>query len=313
MTTTTFIKNVRAVVRTVATASAFAAVTLLGSSGSAATLGAYMYGIDDNSDIYEINPADQTMTKVYTSPSSTSLANSMAYDDSRGQLFFVDGASGLNYWQRGASTVTNVTGAPVGVSADPFNAAYYNDAIYFFEANTANLKRANLSYSGSGTSAVPSIASVDTFVIAGMNPSGVDTNTFGDIAIDTATGTLYASTSRGRFYSLNLADPANSFNQIVASLGNDRSVGYQLAFSSDNSTLYGHRYSDGSWVTIDTTTGAATAIAGFVTTFGNGGLRDLGGSAVNAVPEPSTIGLAAIGGIAGLGYTIRRRRKAQGA
>ena len=291
-----------------------AAILLAGSSSQAATLGAYIYGVDDNSDIYEINPADQTWNKVYTSPTTSTLANSVAYDRDRQQLFFVDNQSGLEYWQAGTSSVASVGGTPVGVSSDPFNAAYYNDAIYFFEHNTANLKRANLSYSGSGTSAVPSIASVDTFAVLGMNPSGIDTNTFGDIAIDTATGTLYASTSRGRLYSVSLADPANSFNEIAASLGNDRRVGFQLAFNADNSTLYAHRYIDGSWFTVDTTTGAATPIAGFVTTFGSGtGFRDLGGSAVNAVPEPSTIGLAAIGGIAGLGYTLRRRRKAKAA
>ena len=221
-----------------------------------------------------------------------------AYDGSRGQLFFIDSANTLEYWQRSTNTVSSVSGGSLGVASDPFNAAYYNDAIYFFEHNTANLKRASLSYTGS----VPSISSIDTFAVAGMDPTGINTNSFGDIAIDTATGTLYASTSRGRLYSVSLADPANSFTQIAASLGNDRSVGFQLAFSADNSTLYGQRYLDGSWHTIDTTTGVSTPIAGFVTTFAGGsGFRDLGGSAVNAVPEPSTIGLAAIGGLAGLG------------
>jgi hypothetical protein len=304
-------KACASVVRAALTVAIMTISSMAASTSVAVPIGTYMYGLDDSGDIYEINPATQTTTKVFTSPPSTVLANSTAYDDSRGQLFFIDGASGLNYWQRGASDVANVTGAPVGVSADPFNAAYYNNAIYFFEANTANLKRANLAYTASGSSVIPSITSVDTFVISGMSPTGNNTNTFGDIAIDTNTGTLYASTSRGRFYSLSLADPENSFNQIAASLGNDRSVGYQLAFSSDNSTLYGHRYSDGSWVTIDTTTGAATAISGFVTTFGNGGFRDLGGSALNPVPEPSTIGLAAVGALAGLGWTLRRRLAAQ--
>ena len=142
-------------------------VTLAGARASGATLGAYIYGIDDNSDIYEINPADQTWEKVYSSAAIGTIANSVAYDDSSGQLFFI---------------------------------------------------------------------------------------------------------------------------------------------SSDNSTLYGQRYIDGTWHTIDTATGGATPIAGFVTTFGSGnGFRDLGGSALNPVPEPSTLGLAAIGGIASLGYVVRRR------
>lgn len=307
-TTTTFVRSLRTHAR-LALAAVIAAVTLACGTASAATTGAYIYGIDDNSDIYEINPADQTWNMVYDSPTIGSIANSVAYDSDRQQLFFIDSTNSLEYWQRSTGTVSTVSGGSLGLSNDPFNAAYYNNAIYFFEHNTANLKRANLTYTGAGTSAVPSIASIDTFAVAGMDPTGVNTNSFGDVAIDTDTGTLYASTSRGRFYSVSLADPANTFTQIAASAGNDRSVGFQLAFSTDNSTLYGQRYIDGTWHTIDTTTGIATPIAGFVTTFGSGGFRDLGGSALNPVPEPSTIGLAAVGGPAGLGYTIRRRRR----
>jgi hypothetical protein len=313
-TITARIARLHTLIRTALALAVLVAAGLASSTAAAATLGAFIYGIDDNSDIYEINPADQTWEKVYSSAAIGTIANSVAYDDSREQLFFINSDNSLEYWQRGTSTVSTVSGAAIGVSSDPFNAAYYNDAIYYFEHNSANLKRANLSYTGSGTSAVPSITSVDTFAVQGMDPTGINTNSFGDIAIDMATGTLYASTSRGRIYSVSLADPANTFTQIAASLGNDRSVGFQLAFSSDNSTLYGQRYIDGTWHTIDTTTGIATPIAGFVTTFGSGnGFRDLGGSALNPVPEPSTLGLAAIGGIASLGYVARRRRAAKAA
>ena len=188
-------KACASVVRAALTFAIMTISCMAASTSVAVPIGTYMYGLDDSGDIYEINPATQTTTKVFTSPPSTVLANSMAYDTSRGQVFFVDGASGLKDWQRGASSVTTVTGAPVSLSADPYIAAYYNAAIYFFEAIT--------------------------------------------------------------------------------------------------------------------TTGAATAISGFVTTFGNGGFRDLGGSALNPVPEPSTIGLAAVGALAGLGWTLRRRLAAQ--
>jgi hypothetical protein len=73
--------------------------------------------------------------------------------------------------------------------------------------------------------------------------------------------------------------------------------------------LYGHRYSDGSWYTIDTANGAATQIAGFITTPGGAGFHDLGGAA--AVPEPSTFALAAIGLAGGIACRIRRRRRAE--
>ena len=84
-------------------------------------------------------------------------------------------------------------------------------------------------------------------------------------------------------------------------------MGLQLSFSSDNSTLYGHRYADGTWYTINTATGAASEIAGFITTpTGSVGFRDLGGAA--PVPEPSTLALAAIGVVGGLVHKVRRRR-----
>ncbi|MGA0041070.1 MAG: PEP-CTERM sorting domain-containing protein, partial [Pirellulales bacterium] len=93
------------------------------------------------------------------------------------------------------------------------------------------------------------------------------------------------------------------------SQGNDRTVGLQLSFDNLSNTLYGTNYNSGDWYRIDTTTGALTQIAGFNTIVAGGkGFRDLGGAA--AVPEPSTIGLAAVGLVGGLGYTgIRRRRR----
>ena len=85
------------------------------------------------------------------------------------------------------------------------------------------LNEASLTYTGS----TPSVDSISSFSIAGMAATGDNTNTFGDIAIDTAQGILYASTSRGRFYSINLTDPENSFTEIAASAGSDRAEARQ--------------------------------------------------------------------------------------
>jgi hypothetical protein len=274
-----------------------------GSTAQAATLGAYLYGIDDAGSLYEINPADQTWNVVAVSASST-LANSLAYDQSRQQLFFTNRDLDFQVWDRTSGSLNNL-GNALSVTGEPGNAAYYQDAYWYFDSNSTTLNKASLNYAGS----TPSVASITSFGIAGMAATGDNTNTFGDIAIDTAQGILYASTSRGRFYSVNLADPANSFQEIAASAGSDRSFGLQLSFNADSSVLYGHRYSDGSWYTIDTTNGAATQIAGFITTPGGAGFRDLGGAA--AVPEPSTFALAAIGLAGGVACRIRRRRRAE--
>jgi hypothetical protein len=267
-----------------------------------------LYGVDVANDIWSIDPVSQTTTKVLTSSEIGQTANALAFDQSRGQLFFVNAANTFDYWESATNTIKSVGGLSLGLTADPNNAAFYNDAFWYFEHNSNVLRRATLSYTAVGDTAVPSVSSLASFPVLGMNPTGVNTNTFGDIAIDHNTGTLYASTSRGRFYSIDLANPSLSFNEITASPGNDKTVGLQLSFDQLSSTLYGHNYRSGDWYTIDTTTGGLTQIAGFNTLVAGGrGFRDLGGAA--PVPEPSTIGLAAVGLLGGLGYTgIRRRR-----
>jgi len=282
-----------------------------GRKAAAATFGHSMYGVDVANNIWVLNPVDQTATKVLTRDDVGQTANALAYDTVRNQMFFVNAANTFDYWERSTNTIKSVGGLSLGLTSDPNNGAFYNDAFWYFSHNSNVLNRATLSYTGSGETAVPSVSSLASFPVLGMNPTGVNTNSFGDIAIDTNTGTLYAMTSRGRFYSLDLNNPVLSFNEIVASPGNDRSVGLQLSFDLNNNTLYGHNYRSGDWYTIDTGTGAVSQIAGFNTLVAGGrGFRDLGGSALNPVPEPSTIGLAAVGLVGSLGYTgIRRRRR----
>jgi hypothetical protein len=303
MTTTTTVSSSCFSVARTAFLCVMAALAMLASQAtSAATIGSFVYGIDEAGDLYEVNAADKTSTYI-TSLSPNTATNALGYDSSRNQLFFVDNDLNFQVWDRSSSSTTNL-GNALGIAANPANADYYDNAFWYFETNSTDLKKANLTYSGS----TPSVSSVDTFPIAGMAATGVNTNTFGDIAIDPTSGTLYASTSRGRFYSIDLASPSTTFQQLAASLGNDRSVGLQLSFSENGSVLYGHRYADGSWYTVDTSTGGLTDITGFVTTPAGGvGFRDLGGAA--AVPEPSTMLLAGMGIAGAVVHQVRRRKK----
>ncbi len=270
---------------------------------------AYIYGIDNNNDIYEIDPVAKTSSLVLVQPAGGE-SNSLAFDTARSHLFFIGPDNGLKYWVQGVGSTANAVTGPGLVTTDPNNAAYYNNAYWFFEFNSNVLTQVNLAYSGTGSAAVPSISSIDTFPIAGMDlpPSGSvnNTNTFGDIAINPLTGTLYAATSRGRFYSVDLASKA--FTELAPSLGNDNTVGIQLSFNSDYSILYGHSYETGAWYEVNPANGSQTLIPGFSTTpFAGKGFRDLGGSAVAAVPEPSSVALVCVGA-AGLGWHLRRRR-----
>ena len=278
---------------------------------------AFIYGIDNNNDIWEIDPIAKTSSLALSQPSGTS--NSLAYDTVRNDLFFIGPDLKLKYWSReNGTTVGNVSETPVVLANNANNAAYYNNAYWFFDFNSNVLNKISLSYSGTGATAVPSIVGTATYSIAGMdlpnesNPSavGFNTNTFGDIAINATTGILYASTTRGRFYSLNVFDdPTTTFTELAAPLGITNDLGLQLSFNTDSSVLYGHSYEDGAWYEVNTVDGARTLISDFTTMPSGGkGFRDLGGAAITAVPEPSSIALACVGA-GGLAWQVLRRRR----
>ena len=311
MNTTTTVHGVFSVLhKTLLLLAVIAVVALQGNQTLAASFNTFMYGVDVANDIWLLNPADKTSTKVLTSSEIGQTANALAVDYARDHLFFVNAANTFDYWERATGTVKSVGGLSLGLPADPNNTAFYNDSFWYFEHNSDVLKQAQLTYTGSGSTAVPSVTGINSFAILGMNPIGVNTNSFGDIAIDQNSGTLYAVTSRGRFYSLDLTNPTVSFTELRSSPGNDRTVGLQLSFDALNSTLYGTNYSTGDWYTIDLNNGDLTQIAGFNTIVAGGrGFRDLGGAVSVAVPEPSTFGLAAVGVVGGLGYTGMRRRR----
>lgn len=281
---------------------------------SQANAGTFIYGVDANDDLWEIDPVGKASAKIFTAATAADTANALGYDTARGQILYIGSDNNLSVLIPGSSSPQPVGGLPLGVSTNPLNAAYHNDAFWFFEHNSTTLTKASMSYAGVGGAAVPSITGIERFVVQGMSATDVNTNTFGDIAIDPDTNTLYASTSRGRFYSVDLANPTTSFTQIAASLGNDKSVGLQLSFDNTGNVLYGHNYSDGTWYTVDPATGGRSVIDGFVTLpTGGRGFRDLGGAA--PVPEPSTFALAGLAIASALGYrrlNTQKQRKVAG-
>lgn len=281
-------------------------------AASAVPASALIYGVDNNADIYEVDPVAKTSVLRLSNALTSGTSNSLAYDSAREQLFFIGTGTSLYSWTRGAGSVQNIGGVP-GNPNDPNNAAFYNDAYWYFDFNSSDLYKLSLSYSGG----VPSISGTTLYSINGMNlpPTGtvgLNTNTFGDIAINTLTGMLYASTTRGRFYSVNLnGDPTNSFTEIapaIAPAGTDNTYGLQLAFNTDSSVLYGHSYESGDWYTVALADGTRTPISFTTTPSGGKGFRDLGGSAA-AVPDPPTLGLAVMGMSGCAGWTFRSNRK----
>ena len=203
-----------------------------------------------------------------------STTNSLAYDNNNATLFFIKSDLKLYYIQSGDSVATEVSGF-TSPTAQPANAAYHNGAIWYFEFNSNVLVKLTLTYAGG----VPSVSGKTTYTISGMNlPAtgevGINTNTFGDITIDNSNGILYAMTSRGRFYSINLSNPVSTFSEITSSPGNDRSVGLQLVYNDSTNVLYGHNHKTGYWYTVNTSTGAKTLLPDLNTSL----FRDIAGT-----------------------------------
>lgn len=278
----------------------------------------YIYGIDDTNSLWEMD----LVGLVSGSIAQTALAgtsNGLAYDTARSDLFAVDGQNNLWWWNQGTPQYEIIgSAAALGITTasgdQPWSAAYYDNAYWFFLGNglagTNQLRRVGLDYT-SGPQ--PTVSSIATYTVTEITGS----NAFGDIAIAGSganEGKLYAYTYKdpGNFYSLDLttiASGTSGYSLISTTSG----TGLQIAFNSDYSVLYGHNYDDGTWYTIDTGNGALTQIfdgeTPFTTITGDGkGFRDLGGSSVQSVPEPSTWALATVGVGFAAWRVVRRRR-----
>lgn len=278
------------------------------------TLPSYTYGIADDNQIWQIDPVPghQSFESTYNT-GLTGQSNAVAFDRGRDQLLFLDVTNNLYLWNKplGGSPAAFqqiASGSSLGIASSlVYNASYYNDGFWFFKEATNELVKASLSYSGTAVGTVPTFSGTTSYTLTGPTPAS--DNGFGDIAINANTGILYAATSTGLFYSVDLSDPTTTYNEIKGVGGN---ISLQLAFNSDFSVLYGHNYGSGAWYTVDLATGNLTDLNYATIVPGTGhGFRDLGGSSIIDVTPVPEIDLGSFGSaiallLGSLGWLERR-------
>jgi hypothetical protein len=273
----------------------------------------YMYGVADDNNIYAISPLEQAVTGTISTASlrlTGTTPNAFALDRNREQMLFLGSNKNLYFWDRDSDTLGQVaTANDLGLTGDiPRDASFYDDKFWFFGYQNNTLNAVPILYDGNG---IPTgIGTMTSTLISISNPSNF--LSFGDIAINPVTQTLYGSTlpmtsgGRGEFFSLQMSDLANSYTVLPE--GSGKTLGLQLGFDKDYAKLYGQDFETGDWYEVNTTTGAFTSLNYASPSYAR--LRDVAGGLV-AVPEPGTLALACAG-IAiplGMGWTRGRRRK----
>jgi hypothetical protein len=250
----------------------------------------FIYGIDNNNIIWQINPYDKIYQPVLNT-GLTGISNGMSFDIVRQHLFLFNSSNtgDLYFWNLnntfeliGNISILGNLNFPV----IPSGAAFYANAIWLFFPYTQNysgpynstqLVKISFNYD----SIIPTIASIE-IITTNINLPPLD-NRFGDISIDNI-GNLYANTNSGKFYSLNVNNPNSSFALI-----NNDVVFLQNSFDSTLSILYGHSFDSGNWYRISLDTGNLS-LADFVTSItpesiSGVGFRDLCGA--NTISLPS--------------------------
>ncbi len=315
----------------------------------------YVYGIDGSGLIRELKLQNKATggpeilyqktvldTKL-TGPAES--FNGLSYDIVRDDLFFAYGGptvsqTDLYWWSKQSQSIVDIStfGDLKGI---PTSAAYYNDAIWFFQngeipgSSTVKLYKVALTYDANG---VPTASTPIYFNLSLADPIGActsgltvgtgpckTTQVFGDIAINAA-GKLYAATANvsdpattSDFYTVNLGSCGN----VVAGVGScdpadnlavSGLFGYQLSFGYGGSgidplTLIGTQGPNGQLGLVNLLDGSFIANTISPQNTVNGSiLRDLAGPAADPfVPVPGPLPLLGVGAAFGWSRRLRQR------
>jgi hypothetical protein len=236
--------------------------------------------------------------------------NGLVTDAPRNRLIFIDDGDGgagdrdalYEYDLTGTGTFTqlgNVSTPEIFISGTSGGGGWYQGEYYYWDdaGGVGSEGMIRISFNGDG-----SFASSTTF----FDPAPGDFGDFGDLAIDEATGILYAISQDGGtafdFWSMDLAD-LGSGRTILAT-----DVDYQqLAFANDGQLVGVERTSLAArnWYLIDTSDGSSTTVS----RLGDFDVYDMANGGLYPIPEPSSATLPALRGAAAT-LLFRTRRRA---
>jgi hypothetical protein len=252
-----------------------------------------LYGVDTQGGVYAISATESLIsyTLLKRDEARFGSINALALDEVNSKLYFRSGrpsgeGTGALY---SFDLLTNQFSAGEVLAASVFggsnyNAAWYNGYYWAIQEGTDILRKID----------------VNLGVVGTFDLDGTRNLAFGDIAI-TADDVLYGSSQNGTndgFFKVDISGAAPAAPVLI----NDKYGILQISFNNDDSFLYGQFKNNntlGSWYKL-TKDGNLSNIG---TT--QVGFNDLAGP--RRVPEPGTLGLLAIGALAG-GLALRRRK-----
>ncbi len=164
----------------------------------------FIYGGGRDGNLYEINIQARTVSFLaptgFTGLGGTGVANGLANERTRNNLFFFDPNSNLRVLLQGQTTLPQVvaTAAQLGIPStgivQPQNAAFFNGDYWYFTRRSNVLNRVSFTYNQN----TPVFAGIQSFTLSNVPNNQTEGNSqandFGDIAI-TSAGILFASTT----------------------------------------------------------------------------------------------------------------------